>query len=257
MSGHAPRAAPARGGPIDDRTWPDTLDARVVRPGPEPLLHGYDLEGDLARHYSFGEVVLLALGGEPPDRARGGAFEAAMIFAAGGWAGDAPSHAALLARLGGARPAGVLAVGAVALTEQARARVAEHEAWLGWLDGTVGEAPAAFAATTDAERAATTRLAAAVAARGLRVPELDGAPAPWAAVLAVLHRCGLRRPDQLEAALVVARLAVVAAEAHAAPAGDLAGYPLDLPPFRYAGRDGDAGADGDIEPPVGRGPEVP
>src|SRR5262245_62268100 len=95
-------------GPIEDNPWPSKLTARVVSPGPRPVLHGYDVQGDLAQHYGFGEVLLLALTGTPPDAERGHDFDVALIFLAPISIAEAPVHAASLARLCRAAPSGLV-----------------------------------------------------------------------------------------------------------------------------------------------------
>ncbi|MEJ7754572.1 MAG: hypothetical protein WKF38_05255, partial [Candidatus Limnocylindrales bacterium] len=102
-------------GPIEDTAWPAALVARVSDSAASPTLHGYAIETDLARHYRFGETMLLALTGVAPTEADGTAFEVAMIFASATDIRDAPVHAAALARLCGARPANALATGLVGL----------------------------------------------------------------------------------------------------------------------------------------------
>src|SRR5258708_5243088 len=91
------RAPPRRAGPIDVGLWPSQLTARVVDGGFRPRILGYDVQTDLARHYSFAEVVLLCLCGEVPTREVGRAFEIALSFLAPVSAAEAPAHAAGLA----------------------------------------------------------------------------------------------------------------------------------------------------------------
>lgn len=56
-------------------------------------------------------------------------------------------------------------------------------------------------------------------------------------LLEALERCGLLRDEQLEAAIVSARLPIVIAEALATPAGSYREYPLNVPRFVYEDRD--------------------
>ena len=56
-----------------------------------------------------------------------------------------------------------------------------------------------------------------------------------AALVAVLHACGLRARWQLEAALVQAWLPALAAEAARMPPYSFKQYPFNAPPFVYEG----------------------
>ena len=92
-------SANAPDGPFDVVPWPETLTARVVAPGPAPRLHGYDTERDLAPHYGLAELTLLSLTGELPAPPQARGFEVATTFVAPIAVSEAPSHAAVLARL--------------------------------------------------------------------------------------------------------------------------------------------------------------
>ncbi|MBI2394683.1 MAG: hypothetical protein HYV09_34260 [Deltaproteobacteria bacterium] len=210
--------------PFDAQPWPDRLRARVVPPG-EPRIHGYDAPTDLARHYRFSDAVLLALTGELPDEPRGRAFELALICLAPVSVAEAPTHAAVLARVCDGSASSVIATGAIALAEQARVAVAEHAAFLA--------AAAAGSLTGDGHPAAAP-VRAALAEIGVQIHGVDHAPSYVAALLAVLQACGLTRGDQLESAWMVARIGVVAAEAFATPGGGFKDYPLNVPPFAYS-----------------------
>jgi hypothetical protein len=220
-------------GPLDDAEWPDKLTARVVTPGPCPRVHGYDVEGDLARHYSFVETVLLALTGKLPSADEAHAFDVALEFAAPASVQEAPTHAAVLARICVASTSQIQGAAAIALAEQARVLVAEHVAWLEMLAGPLAEAPPGYRAKTDAERESVDRLRRAL--RGtLDVPVLRLDLTRSAALVAVLHACGLRAAELIECALVLARLPVAMAEALATPAGSHRQYPVQLPAIAYA-----------------------
>jgi len=220
-------------GPLDDVEWPEKLTARVVTPGPSPRLHGYDVEGDLARHYSFGETVLLALTGKLPSTDAARAFDIALQFACPAPAQEAPTHAAILARMCVASTSQILGATAIALGEQARVLVAEHAAWIEMLGDRIAEVPAAFRATSDADRESVERLRRALRGK-IDVPALwhDVGRAP--ALLATLHACGLKTAEVIECALVMAKLPVAMAEALATPAGSYRQYPLQLPTITYA-----------------------
>ena len=223
---------------LDSVPWPSRLTAKVVDPGAPPRLHGYDVEDDLARHYSFGETALAALTGELPSREAGRAFEVALHFLLPVAIHQAPTHAATVARLCGSRPSGVVGTGAVALCEQARWLVEQQAEVLDWLAaGGKGPPPASARSPNDGQDAASVaRLVAAVAATGLTVGALEQGLCRDAALLAVLHAVGLRTGEQIQAAIVLARLPAMAAEAFAAEPGGLRAYPLNLPDFRYVER---------------------
>jgi hypothetical protein len=233
MSEGAPEAA----GPLDRAPWPDELTARVVAPGPRPTIHGYDVEDDLALHYSFAETALLALTGEPPTPEVGRAFEVALHFAAPAPVNEAPTHAAVLARICAATPSAIQGTAAIALAEQARVVVADHRTWIEALSGARGASGAAPApgagAVSDDERASVARLRRALHGV-IDVPALAQDVGRTAALVAVFHACGLTKPKQIECALVVARLPVAVAEAFAAPAGSFRKYPAaHAPPITY------------------------
>lgn len=231
-----------RRGPGEDLPWPTRLRANVVRPGPDPAIHGYATQSDLARHYSLAELMLTALRGEPPDTACGRRFEVAAMYLAPIAVSEAPCHAATLARICSAAPGSVLGIAALGLSESSRALIDRHAALLAWLDaGGRGEPPAGFSAdpaTTSGERDGLARLRTALASDTLALALIDRGLGLEAVLLGLLHGCGLRQPWQLAAALVVAQMAVVAAEAFAAQPGRLGDYPLNLPRFGYV-EDGD------------------
>ncbi|HEY1956460.1 MAG TPA: hypothetical protein VGH28_12635 [Polyangiaceae bacterium] len=221
-------------GPIEDRDWPTHLRARIVEPGPAPRLHGFDVQNDLARHYRFGESVLIALTGEAPDEAAGRAFDVAMIFGSAISVLEAPAHAATLARVCGARTSGIQAVAATTLAERARKIYDDLEPAIPRLVvGSLNGMAARLAPRSEAERDAVGRLRRALGAFVARVPALGYDLGLDAALLAVLLACGVRTREQIECALCVAGLATTCAEAFAATPGDHRSYPLDLPKFVY------------------------
>jgi hypothetical protein len=207
------------------------LRANVVTPGPEPRLHGYDVERDLARHYHFSDVSLLALSGELPSDEKLAAFDTAMSFLAPLSVAEAPTHAAIIARLCGATSPGVLGVGVVALAERAHDIVSGSASLLRWLASP--EQPLDPACLCESDRGAVDRLRDTLAGRGVRVGALDQPLSRQSALLAVLWYAGLTRPAQMEAALVLASLASVVAEAHTHEVASFRTYPMQLPPFEY------------------------
>lgn len=220
-------------GPIEEHEWPEKLKAHVVTPGPRPRIHGYDVEGDLARHYSFAETILLALTGELPDEKTGRAFEIALQFLAPISIAEAPSHAATIARLCGSVASGVHGVGAFALAEQARFFVEEHNDFLVWLSNPSSEFPGQYKAREGEAGSARGRLSDLLRRINHRVPSLEKRPTREAGLIALLFSCGLTENWQLEMAFIVARLATLSAEAHATHAGAIKDYPMDYPHFSY------------------------
>ena len=220
-------------GPIEEGVWAAKLQAHVVTPGDTPRIHGYAVESDLVRHYSFAESILLALVGELPDETTGRAFEAALHLLAPISIAEAPAHAAALAGLCGASPSGSNQVGAIALAEQARRLIAEQAGLLAALARKEGGAPERYLATSPDDRRAADRLDALLQEIGFRSPLPIRSLARIPGLIAVLYGCGLEAAWQLETALLVARLPCVAAEARAWGPGDFRSYPIDRPPFRY------------------------
>lgn len=220
--------------PLDEAPWPDKLVARVVTPGPRPAIHGYDVEGDLARHYSFAETVLLALTGELPSTEHGRSFEVVLQFAAPAPINEAPTHAAALARICAGTTSAIQGTAAIALAEQARTTVMEHRAWIETLSARIDSVEAQFRAASEEERASVDRLRRALR---IEVPALAHDVSRVAALLAALHACGLKAARQMECALVMAKLQVAVAEALATPGASFRKYPMLLPPFVYEGRD--------------------
>jgi hypothetical protein len=228
--------SPIAPGPIDLDPAPATLAAWVVTPGAEPRVHGYDVESDLARHYGFHETVFLALTGELPAEGVGPALAVAATFAAPLSVAEAPAHAAVLLQVCGTQPRSVVATAGVALAEQAQQMVDDHRPFLAWLGAPQGPPPA-VAHGDEADRAAVRRLGEALHGMPLAVPALGLGLSRTAAVLAVLHACGLSRPDALVAFWVWARLPFAAAEGLAWKAGAIRDYPVRLPRFRYEEED--------------------
>jgi hypothetical protein len=222
-------------GPLEAGQFPDKLRARVVTPGAAPRMHGYDVESDLAHHYGPSDVVLLSLTGElPTDQARA-AFEVAWIFLAPVSVAHAASHASVLARLCGATPSATIGVAAIGLAEQARVLVHEHLELLRSLRAAASALPERYQSFVAEERESVERLRRALVDSGLSVPALAQCPTRDAALLSVLFACGLRRPEQLQAALVLSRLPCALAEAFAERATNFANYPINLPAFVYEG----------------------
>jgi hypothetical protein len=220
-------------GPIEAHTFPTTIEAHVITPGPDPRVHGFSVEGDLAKHYRFPELVQLALTGDPADEAKGRAFDIALQFLAPVSIAEAPTHAAVLARLCGARTSSIVAVACIALAERARHVTAEHADLLAWLETGDGELPVRCRSGAAEDAACLDRLLTALRAAGVAVPGLARGLPRWTALFMTLHFAGLRRAEQFEAVLVMASLAPTIAEAMAHGPTDFGKYPMNLPTFIY------------------------
>jgi hypothetical protein len=204
-----------------------------VTAGTAPRIHGYDVQSDLVRHYSFAEVFLLTLVGELPSDEQTAAFETAMTFAAPLSIAEAPTHAAVLARICGARPSGVLGVGIVALAERARSIIDESAKVLDWLPSQDHPLERPPIVTSAEDPDTVRRLRDALTARGVRIEApMDNLPL-HAAILTTLRFAGLTRPEQLESALVLAWLPCVVTEAYSHAVASFPDYPMQLPPFQY------------------------
>jgi len=220
---------PARGA-LDDTAWPAQLIARVVAPADDDdRVNGYAALGDLARHYSFTDLLYLGLVGELPSPGASRQFHVAMMAAAPVSVREASVHAGVLARLSGAPIASALGTGLVIAADHARQVVADHAELLGWLDRREGAVPARF--RMDADRAWLASLAGALGQD--RPGALGDDFTRDAARITVFHASGVARPDRIEAALVVAATVGLAAEALATGPEHLGLYPVKLPPFRY------------------------
>ena len=205
------------------------LAAHVVPPDGARAF-GYDVLGDLARSYSFAELILLSLTGALPDEDAGATFTAALFALATPTIAEASVHATRLAQMTGATTSGLQAVAGVAGPERARDLVARHADLLSWLDaGAPGDPPEPTRAAP--EDARPRALAALLPDPDLaaRVASLD----LHAGALTALHAVGLTSPDLLERAVHLASLPLTIAEAVAARPRRFEGYPLNLPEFEY------------------------
>lgn len=220
-------------GPVESTAWPTELDAHVVEPGPAPRMYGYDVQADLAPHYGFADLLLLACTGELPDAHEARALEIALLFLSPASVAEAPVHAAWLSRLCGATTGATVAVAAIAFAEQARFVLAEHEDLFAWLADPSGPFPARHRAHSEEEARAMERLSAALAPTGVTVSALDEGPTLTAALLSALYAVGLRQPAHIELAWTLSRLPAAVAEAgHVRPLA-FRSYPMNTPPFRY------------------------
>jgi len=224
----------ARSGPIEEQQWPQRLIAHVTQPSSEPRIHGFDVQRDLARHYSFAEVVLVALTGSAPTAEVGRAFEIALTFLSPTTVNEAPAHATCLARICGTRTAGLVGVAAIALAEQARALLDVHDNVLPkLLIGSLNGMASQFVSRDAAEREAVQRLRDMLNGFCTQVPAIGYDLRLETAIIAVMLACGLRKREQIEIAISMARLPTVCAEALSWEPGNLRAYPMALPSFAF------------------------
>ncbi|HVR20326.1 MAG TPA: hypothetical protein VMS65_11535 [Polyangiaceae bacterium] len=220
-------------GPIEEASFPEQISARVVTPGANPRLHGFDVEGDLAAHYTGSELTLLSLTGELPSEEALAMFEVASAFLAPVSVAHASTHAAVLARLCGATTSTTIGTAAIGLAEQARALLDQHEDLLRWLRKPTDGLPEPFRAIDPEDAASVDRLRTLLSKRGLTVPSLDRGPTRTAALLMLLHAAGIRRRERIEVAIVLSRMPTVIAEALAERPTNFGNYPMNLPRFSY------------------------
>lgn len=227
-------------GPFDREPWPEQLEARVVSPGAAPRLHGYDVAGDLARHYTMSEVAWLALRGELPTEHERAAFDAALILLSPTHVAQAPAHAAILTRIAAAQPSATVGVAAVGLGELARCeREALTASAKADADADSARAHAAAdSATTDDTLAWLDERMRTWFGEGHGLPPLPRARV--ACAHALLHRLGFSAPLHLELLSVWARLPAVLAEAALVPVGAVRSYPARAPDYRYVDEEGAA-----------------
>jgi hypothetical protein len=208
-------------GPLDVASFPETLSARVVTPGPQPRLHGYDVEADLAVHYGPTDLLALALTGELPSPEASAALAVALSFLAPVSVAHASVHAATIAGLCGSTTGSTIGVAAIGLAEQARVLLDEHRELLAWLAAPNEPLPARYQAIDPDDRAGTARLRAAIAETCCEVPALSEWPTRNAALISVLFTCGLKERSHLEAEAIRVKVA------------DFNLYATNLPRYQY------------------------
>jgi len=220
-------------GPIEEQKWAAKLKANVITPGYDSCIHGYSMNEDLIWNYSFTETVLLTLTGEIPAESDRILFETALKFLLPVSVAEAPVHAGVVARLCGASQSGVTGIGAIGLAEQARFIVEQHRGLLEWLDREDKRLPDEYHAADDEERRSVDVIRNCVKQAGLEINGLEENPSRISSIIMMLHACGLRKSEQIELSIVMARISSITAEALNVEPGDFRDYPIDLPPFRY------------------------
>jgi hypothetical protein len=223
---------PPAPGVLDSGSWPDQLSARAIEVTPGAIrIHGYDVLTDLARHYELSDVLYLAIVGELPDERAAQLYRLAMTASMPMSIGEAPCHAAVVSRVCAASLASAIGVGAIALAGQSQQLIDRHAPLLAWItrrDG--GDMPTEFRAEP------SPWVAALVAAARSIDPavELHLDMTRDAASIALLFAAGLTKPDQLVAAMMVARMFGIIAEVATTGPEHFADYPVDVPRLRYA-----------------------
>jgi hypothetical protein len=217
-------------GPVERIPLPSALAARVVDRGPPRRIHGFAVGDDLAPGYSFAEIVLLSLTGRPPTEGEGRAFEVVLAFSSAIDVGEAPAHAAALARLCASATKNVVGVGAMVLAEHVAARLRELAPLWPWLEDRTLELPTLARAPASRELA---ELRAALPEPWCTHAIFACSPSLEAALVAILYDVGLVRAERMVAALTIAGLATTCAEGFAVKPMNLRGYPMSTPPFHY------------------------
>jgi hypothetical protein len=229
-------------GPFDCEAWPERLPATVVDPRGERRIHGYCVRGDLANGHGIAAIAWLALRGELPTDAERDAFDTALAYLAPVHVGESGAHAALLARVVGARPSALVSVTATALAEQGRTERDSLAPWLAWLDAPTAEIPACAIERSPSEEASADQreLAARTAGWFGKTRALPATPTLTriACAHALLHQLGFRDAYAIEAVAVWARLLVVVAESTTIRIGGFRQYPARLPDYQYVDDEG-------------------
>ena len=221
-------------GPLEgSASFPERLTARVVTPGDRPSVHGYDVEGDLARHYQASDLLFLFLNGELPTPSVSRAFAVALMFLAPVSVAHASTHAAVVGRLCGAPASSTIGVAAIGAAEHARSLLDEHMDLVAWLRAPRVAFPERYRARDHGDHAAVQRLEQALTPTGLAVPALGERPSRAAALVIVLFALGFKRRERLEAVIALARLPSAVAEALAERPTNFGNYPINLPRFTY------------------------
>jgi len=220
--------------PLDTAPWTDKLTAHVVDPHSKSI-HGYDVENDLAKNYTFTATVLLMFTGELPS-----SYEPQMIletvlqFIAPSPINEAPAHAATLARACTAKLPSIIGIAASTLAEQARCMLEKHADLFTILESEdCNSVPECFL-RSDNDLSAV-RLRDTLLDTLEEWPLLDFDLSFDAMVIAALHYCGFKNAEQIGALMVWAKLPSVLAEALSVPQGGLFKYPVLLPPIEYVG----------------------
>ena len=216
-------------GYIDAAPLDGPLPAHVTEPGPDPHLRGYDVDEDLARHYTALDTAYLALQCELPSEEQLRLLNAAMVLAAPVHAGEAPSRAASLSAVTSTDPHTPIKVGWLALVDRTAVEIEDRRPLLRALLADDEQAIRSAAAGDDSATISP-RLVQDLSGS---CPALRFVREPFCAALALMVRAGVRDESMLVTLICSARISVVLAEAHESLAAGLRNYPTNNPPFRY------------------------
>lgn len=218
--------------PLDFFPCVETLDGYVSDLSQGFKIHGEDMMRRMSQGASFSQMVLLTLTGELPSPMQVTRYERALQLAAMMDVGEAPCHAARLARVQRARPHSVASVACISLANRAQSMITHTEAMMAWVeDPSVGLDPARPHRLVGEQSVSAT-----AALRGFRDELLcvlqEHEPSLDECIIALLHLSGLTQAWQKEAALTMAGIPMAMAEAFFAPAR-LSQYPVHVPRFEY------------------------
>ncbi|QQR91521.1 MAG: hypothetical protein IPJ88_07320 [Myxococcales bacterium] len=231
-------ASAASDDPIARISFPSKLKALVSKPGPNPAIHGISIYSDLVTFYTFVEQVYFTLTARFPSPTESKVFEKTLQFLTPSHIGEAPVHAAMLARLSGTRDPSVIAIGALGLTEQAHFFVTEHVPLIEWHKFQKEPLPKQYLAQNE-EKNVTANLIEAVDKLNFNIPPYLPHLKADSAALCVLLDLGLKEMWQIETLCVLSKLSGVCSEAFAHETGSLTNYPFNLPNFVYTKREAD------------------
>jgi hypothetical protein len=185
----------------------------------------------LATNYSFPEVLLLSMTGALPTREASKLFNVVMISLGDNSLADAGTHAALLARITGARMASAASIVGIVAAEEgmllARAYASLNEA---------GPRSGLLRPGTTQERGAVRALTSAAKSVAPRLSKVPAQLSLLGVHAALLGACGLQHEWQFVNVSMLARSTVALAEAYDRPPPSFTEYPMDQPAFRYRGK---------------------
>lgn len=219
---------PPAPGALDDTPWEQQLLARAFETvADDDRLHGYAVLGDISRHYTFSDICYLAITGELPNKESSSLFHSALCSCMAVSAGQAPAHIAILSRLSGTTMAGAIAAGMAAIAHDVANIVTFHAPLLPWLANPQTTIPAQF---TTLDREWVTTL---INALPLPCTLVRSEMTRSAAVIALFYASGVCSPEQVQAAMMMARCCGLPAEPLLTGPEHLGQYPVKVPEFRY------------------------
>lgn len=222
--------------PIDAFPWPTQLTARLTTPD-ESAVAGYHVASDLARHWSFSDMLYLSVRGQLPSDRESRVLSYVLMNLAPISIAKAPAHAASLVRLCEGSYAATTGAAYLTAAEEGRFVIAAHAGFFEWLTTQGQGAPESsppHVETPSNSSEATPAILVSLAA--LDLPLTLPATLPRESVLlAALHRIGIQDAMSLEFFWSAARGALALAEALRVSPRAFKSYPLALPRFDYIG----------------------